>query len=137
MAKTKSDINLLNKSHEMINEFSYSSNTNLNGFFFIYLERKKNMNFIFIYLEIEELNHKKPNESQIGRLKYVEPNLDNRFVSPQTKEVKLTNNHFVDKQEEELWLLRNELQESKTYINLLREEIGKLNRQNDEMHQKM
>lgn len=43
----------------------------------------------------------------------------------------------MDKKEEEAWLLRNELQESKNYILLLREENGKLNRQNDELQQKM
>ena len=64
----------------------------------------------------------------------MEPHLEDKFVSPQSKEIKLTP---MDKKEEEAWLLRNELQESKNYIMILREENGKLNRQNDELQQKM
>lgn len=40
LAKTKSEINLLNKSHEMINDFAYNSNTNLNGLNYFRSETK-------------------------------------------------------------------------------------------------
>ena len=70
-----------------------------------------------------EINHKRPNDSQIGRIK--ETLIDKKFISPQLKEINLKAMP-VKFNEGEVAHLRNELQESKTLIEILKNEIKNL-----------
>ena len=102
IAKTKSELQLFNKTQEMIIDFRYKdefiSNTNLNE------------------PEETEIDHKRPNESMIGRLKYIEES-NNGSISPN----------------QEIFRLRNELEECKILINMLKNDINELNCENEEM----
>lgn len=68
-----------------------------------------------------------PNESQLVRLKSLDE-APKRSAIP---------NQFIGLKEENMGFLRSELEENRQYIGLLKEEIGKLTRQNEEMELRM
>lgn len=69
----------------------------------------------------------------------MESPLENKFLSPELREIKMKGlpSSALENRDEELWLVRNELEESRSHVGLLKEEINKLNRENEEMQQKM